>query len=320
MSNQWGKGNKRSRYLSKIFIVLILLFPLNFQLWVNAEEEEIDDENMESVEEIKINENVLNSPDGLDKIIDAKINDDIWESLKGELPCVIADNSCINQLQNLAVNNNYSVKTLEEKIAEVNERIESARSNNQQSILWSQLSPFIQYYLNSDRAISNVDIAKGQPTPPGPIERLLGDLSSPLRLLNNILSLVGVPFFTNSFGGSAEVQQRQIAIGDLQIKVAELQRNQTELKQAIRDKVAIELLALDDISREFQVSQEIGKRDKQRLEILTIAYRFGEGNSESYLSQLSSFDRTKATIYRNWAKLRSQIVKLNQLVFDQEEI
>lgn len=316
MINQLINGIINKPNVSLLLILIILLLGINKS--VNAEEAE--ETTQESIESVKINENVLNSPEGLDKIIDASINEDIWESLKGELPCVTADNECINKLQSLAVENNFSVKTLAEKIEEVTERIEEARSNNKQSVLWSQLSPFIQYYLTKDQAYSTVDIQQGQTIlPPGPIERILGDLSSPLRLINNILSLVGVPFLQNSFGGSAESQQRAIAIGDLEIKVAELSRNQTELKQKIRDTVAIELLALDDISREFQINQEVGKRDKQRLEILSISYRYGEGTTESYLNQLNQFDRTKAQVYRNWSKMRSQIIKLQQLVFDEEE-
>jgi predicted lipoprotein len=301
--------------IPNIFLLLILII-LRITAPVPAFSQEEKEDTGESIESVKVDENALNSPEGLDKIIDAKINDDIWNSLKGDLPCVNSENTCINELQNLAVNNNFSVRTISEKIEEVTNKIEEARSNNKQSVLWTQLSPFIQFYLTKDAAYSTVD---NVPKTPGPIERILGDIGNPLRLINNILSLVGVPFLQNKFGGSAEVQQRAIAIGDLEIKVAELKRSQTELKQKIREQVTIELLSLDDFSREFQVSQEIGKRDQQRLEIMTVSYRFGEGNTESYLMQLNQFDRTKAQVYKNWAKMRSQIVRLQQLVFDQEE-
>ncbi|AIE76254.1 hypothetical protein [Synechocystis sp. PCC 6714] len=54
----------------------------------------------------------------------------------------------------------------------------------------------------------------------------------------------------------------------------------------------------------------IAKRDKQRLEIARVSYRFGEGDSERYLAQLSSYDRQKAATFREWSRLSSQVIKV----------
>jgi inner membrane protein len=58
----------------------------------------------------------------------------------------------------------------------------------------------------------------------------------------------------------------------------------------------------------------IAKRDKQRLEIAKVSYRFGEGDSERYLAQLSSYDRQKAATFREWSRLRNQVVQVKLLV------
>ncbi|AGF53516.1 unknown protein (plasmid) [Synechocystis sp. PCC 6803] len=58
----------------------------------------------------------------------------------------------------------------------------------------------------------------------------------------------------------------------------------------------------------------IAKRDKQRLEIAKVSYPFGEGDSERYLAQLSSYDRQKAATFREWSRLRNQVVQVKLLV------
>lgn len=71
---------------------------------------------------------------------------------------------------------------------------------------------------------------------------------------------------------------------------------------------------LEEVARAFQIQQEIGKRDHDRLEIFKVSYRFGEGTSENYLNQLSAYDREKAQTWREWARLRSQLTRVRILV------
>ncbi|AIE73577.1 MULTISPECIES: hypothetical protein [unclassified Synechocystis] len=54
----------------------------------------------------------------------------------------------------------------------------------------------------------------------------------------------------------------------------------------------------------------ITKRDKQRLEIAKVSYRFGEGDSEQYLAQLSSYGPQKAATFQEWSRLSSQVIKV----------
>ena len=59
-----------------------------------------------------------------------------------------------------------------------------------------------------------------------------------------------------------DATNRQIAIADLQIKVAELQRGRAEAAQKLRETVMLETLKLEEVAREFQIQQEIAKRDR----------------------------------------------------------
>jgi hypothetical protein len=333
-----------------VYILILLLFfssgsavyaqarlpnPPDFEMEEEEDEEEFEEtDEGEEITEIKTEENPFFAPDGLDKIVGKRITEDIWEELKGDLPCLEATNTCTRQVQDLAIRNNFAIKEVQSRIEEVQEKIDEARANNKKAVFWDQLSPFLQYYLTKDDPFSEVDrttIQRFDPStgriiteqvapPPGPLERLLGDIANPLRIINNALSLIAIPFLQNIFGGgSQQAQTRAIAIGDLQVKVAQLQRDLVELKEAVREKVALELIEADNIAKEFQISQEIARRDQQRLEIIKISYRFGEYNSESYLNQLANFDRTNATVWRNWTKMRTQIVKLQQLTSEEEE-
>jgi hypothetical protein len=130
---------------------------------------------------------------------------------------------------------------------------------------------------------------------------------------------VGIPFLQASFGGNAENQRNAIAISDLQVKVAELQRGRAELAQKIREQVYLAAFEYDEAAREFQISQEVAKRDAARMQLLQIEYRFGEGDSNTYLNSLNSLDGRKAQTYRAWAAMRSRIEKIKLLVLGVEE-
>jgi hypothetical protein len=148
----------------------------------------------------------------------------------------------------------------------------------------------------------------------------------------NPFSLIFGNFFANLFGdilntvfpwqnlqATGEAASRSIAISDLQIKVAELQRARTEMAQKLKETVLLETLKLEEIAREFQGHQEIARREKARLQILTVSYRFGEGDTKTYLSELAGYDRSKMQTWREWSRLRSQLVRLRLVVFNTGE-
>ncbi len=245
--------------------------------------------------------------------------DDVWQQMLDGLPCGEATVQCINQLQNEAIFSSRVLSEIDYRIEEAENRIAEAQARNQKAIALETLSPVLRYYLQTDSAQSTVDINNGQQSRPGPLERLIGDIAAPVRLFNNVLSLIGVNLFENQFGGNAQAQSRAIAIGDLQIKVAELQRARAETAQQLREKISLMVLELDTIKREFQIAQEIAKRDADRMRIIEVAYRFGEGSSETYLAQLSAMDAKKAAVFKQWSKLRSQVELLKILVLNEDE-
>jgi hypothetical protein len=114
-------------------------------------------------------------------------------------------------------------------------------------------------------------------------------------------------------------QRWAIAIEDLQVKVAELQRGRAEAAQQIREKITLIVLELDIAKREFQIAQEVARRDGDRLKIIEVSYRFGEGSSEAYLAQLSAMDAKKAAVFKQWSKMRTQLELLKILVLNEDE-
>ena len=150
-------------------------------------------------------------------------------------------------------------------------------------------------------------------------------VNNPFRLIfGNLASALLGQGLGNLFNWSAIAatdaqQSRSIQIGDLQIKVAELQRNRAEIVDKLRERVTMEALKLEEIARDFQIEREIAKRDKQRLEITKVSYKFGEGDSRQYLSELSNYDRQKAATWKQWSRLRSQLVLVKLLVLGEGE-
>jgi hypothetical protein len=253
----------------------------------------------------KADDNPFVNPN-LDDLIEKQINQDIWEQLKGDLPCVQATPECIEQLQSNSQQNSRLLQEIDQRIEEAQSRVDEAKLKNEQNISISTFSPYLQAYLGNTLS---------------PIKSQTGSsVLNPLNLVtSNLLGILGGQFFSLLFPWQNQTLSdasatRSIAIGDLQIKIAELQRSRAEIANKIREKAVMETLKLEEAARDFQIQQEIGKRDRDRLEIIKVSYRFGEGSSESYLSQLSAYDRQKAIAWRNWAALRSQLTRVRLLV------
>lgn len=252
-------------------------------------------------------------PPNLDELIDKKISEDVWQQLKGDLPCVTASTECVTQLQAAALQSNPVLRELDTRIEEANNRIEEARDNNIKSINITTLSPFLQAAFGT--TLTPLKTSKTDAGTANPLNFIFGNFFA--NILGNALQGI---FNWQGLQSTGDVATRSIAISDLQIKVAELQRSRAQAADILREKVLIELLKLEEIARSFQIEQEIAKRDKARLEIIKVSYQFGEGNSESYLQQLSNYDRQKAATWREWSKLRSQLVKVKILVFGTEQL
>ena len=248
----------------------------------------------------------------LDELVDKKISEDVWQQMLGELPCSVATEECVGQLQNKAVQGSRLLADLQDKIDEAISAVDNAKRQNLNSMAVSNFSPMMQYLLQA--YLGQTDIRNDGQTVVNPFRLLFG---------NTLAAYVGqglaAVFNWSEFGANDAQQSRSIAIGDVQIKIAELQRNKAELTQKLREQVVVEVLKLEEIARNFQIEQAIAKRDKQRLEIAKVSYRFGEGDSERYLGQLSSYDRQKAATFREWSRLRNQVVQVKLLVLGSGE-
>jgi hypothetical protein len=268
--------------------------------------------------------NPLNPVQSLDDIIKIRMNDDVWSAMMGDLPCLEATEPCINQLQSLAIDNSLALKAIDERVELVNEKIEEARRNNQRTINLGIFEPAVTAFFQIE-TIQEARNAQGEiiqeRSRRGFLDRILMFFDNPVRGLNDLLALVGVPLFRNASGGDQAAQQRNIAIADLQVKVAEIQNKRGDLAQKLREQVILEVLDFDQLRREFQISQEVTRREVLRLQVVELDYRFAGGTMDTpqYLRELSSIDQQKAATFREWARLRSQLIKVKVLVLGVEE-
>ncbi len=269
-------------------------------------DEETDDSKLP-----KTNPNPLDpAGDSMDTLVHLGINADIWQQMQGSLPCLDADTKCIAQLQAIAVQKNPLLKEIDSRIQEINQKIEEAKVANKKSINLSVFRPAAQVFLQPT-------ISQYQP----PHHRgggVLGTLASifiqPAGIINQVLQAVGMPLFDSMFGGSDQNQTRAIAISDLAVKLAELQRGRAELADKVKEKIAIAVFDFDESRREFQISSEVSKREISRMQLVEVEYRLGQGSSETYLQQLSSLDKGKASTWKSWSAMRSRLERIKLLI------
>ncbi|MFM6323009.1 MAG: hypothetical protein ACKPGF_11350 [Microcystis panniformis] len=191
----------------------------------------------------KTEDNPLLRPD-LDSLIENKIAEDVWSQLKGDLPCIESTQGCILQLQSLALSRSPILREMDARIEEAENRIAEARSSNLKTINVSTFSPFLQVLLGG--ALPSAQINKDSPAIANPLTLIFGNV------LGNIAGeLLGGLFNWQGLQGGGEAVSRVIAIGDLQIKVAELQRNRAESANRLRELVLVETLKLEEIARDF---------------------------------------------------------------------
>ena len=225
----------------------------------------------------------------------------------GDLSCLEANDQCIAELQGKAIANSTTLKAIDQRIEAITAKVDEAKKNNEATVKLGVFEPLVQSFLKVDEVT-----VQGQTKKRGFLDKLLGVLS--VSGINDVLSLIGIPLFRNATGGDAAAQSRVIAIGDLQVKLAEIQNKRGDLADTIREKVILSVLDFDVMRRDFQISQEIARRDTTKMKLIEVGYRFGEGETTAYLNQLSSLDKQKAETFRAWSKMRSQMARIKLLV------
>ena len=262
----------------------------------------------------KTDPNPLNpAGNSIDTLIQKGINADLWNSMKGDLPCTEATSACLAQLQEIAATKNPMLKEIDNRIDDIQGKIDEAKKQNKTSIDLAVFKPAAQVFLQPS-ATTQPKHGTG-----GVLGKLFSIFTGPVGIVNEVLGAVGMPLFDKIFGGNEAAQSRSIAIGDLEVKLAEIQRGRAELADKVREQVQTAMFDFDDARREFQVSQEVSKREASRMQLTDVEYRLGEGTSESYLGQLSSLDKNKAATWRSWSAMRSRLEKIKLIVLGVDE-
>jgi len=245
----------------------------------------------------------------IDAILEREMNDDMWRLLKGGLPCLETSSVCLQQLQEKAVSQSPLLKEIDTRISEASSRIDEAKAGNKKSIQLAILTPGLQYLLGPTPVA-------GQPQPAGTglIDNIVGIFSGKTNLINGLLNVIGVPFFQGALGGNADAQRNAIAISDIQVKVAELQRSRAQLADTIRDKTAESLISFDEARTDFQTSQVVGSRAIDQFKVFELRYVRGNSDTETYLTRQNTLDNQKASTYRAWAKMRRSLFTIKLLV------
>ncbi|MDD1417495.1 hypothetical protein MEN41_23805, partial [Dolichospermum sp. ST_con] len=104
----------------------------------------------------------------------------------------------------------------------------------------------------------------------GLIDNILGIFNGKTGLINGLINVVGLPLFVGSQGVNTEANRNAIAISDLQIKVAELQRARAQLADMTREKVAIALVKFDEGKTDFQIAQVVGARAIDQFKVFEL--------------------------------------------------
>ena len=271
----------------------------------NTDPEEAEAESDQVVP--KTQQNPFSKPD-IDKLLTNQFNDDIWRIMRGGLPCLETTATCLEQLQNKAVTGSPLLKELDTRIQEATSQIDEARSKNKKTVRLSILTPALQYLLGPTPTAGSPQQGNGL------IDNILGIFNGKTGLINGLINVVGLPLFVGSQGVNTEANRNAIAISDLQIKVAELQRARAQLADMTREKVAIALVKFDEGKTDFQIAQVVGARAIDQFKVFELRYIRGNNNTEGYLAKQSELDKVKANTYGSWGKMRRSLFEIKLLV------
>ena len=238
---------------------------------------------------------------------------DQWALMYQPLSCLDTSLECVQKLQSEAVANSPLIKSVDAKIQEINNKISEAKTNNRKSIDLSVFEPGLQVFLNQKTVIEN-----GQTRTIGFLDRIGQIFTNPGSLINELLGAVGIPLLRSAYGGTDAQQSRMIQLGDLAVKIAEMERGKVELAAKIRERIQQLVLDFDAAAREFQAEQAIVVSQKRSFKIYSVTYAAGDGDTNTYLARKEQLERSKLQVFKNWAKLRAHISNIKTLVIARE--
>lgn len=265
------------------------------------------------------NENPLN-PINAGELLRSQINADLWQEMRGELPCLEPTQTCIESLQTAATSKNPLLTELDTKIEEINGKIEEAKSTNKKSIQLSVFEPALQYFLSQGTTTTaTTNGEQPQQQSGGFLNNVLGIFTRPVGTVNSLLSAIGLPLLRSLTGGNDQQKAAAIAISDLSVKVAELQRGRAELANKIKEQTTIAIIDFDLKKREFQASLTATKLKEQQTRLIQVQFSTGSYDAIAMLNQESSLNSSQLQAFREWGQLKAALIKLKLLVIGNSE-
>lgn len=241
------------------------------------------------------------------------MNADRWALMYSPLNCLDISLTCVQSLQSEAVANSPIIKGLDAKIQDINNKIAEAKTNNRKSIDLAIFEPALQVFIAQKTVVE-----KGESRTVGFLDRIGQIFTNPGGLLNDLLSVAGIPLLRGLVGGSDAQQSRSIQISDLAVKVAELERGKAEVAAKTRERIQELVLNYDVAAREFQAEQSIVVSQQKTFKIYTVTYAAGDGDPNTYLTRKEQLEKSKLQVFKSWARLRAQISNLKNLVIARE--
>ncbi len=179
------------------------------------------------------------------------------ESIQNPLPCLDSSPECVEQLTQEAIANSPKLKTLDNRIALIDERLDfmGGRKDYAESRLWTN-------YL-----------------PTSSIGGSVLDIVNPFAWIKNL-------------AGGGDMQRDRLAIADLEIKAAtleaaraELERQREEEKVLLGEKVLRLVLDYEAAQRQYALVKSQLETYNQQQSIRRIRYRLGQGDTSEFLEQ-----------------------------------
>ncbi len=208
------------------------------------------------------------------------------EQLTTELPCLDSSEECVGKLTEQAIASSPKLKTLDSRIALIDERLElmSGRKDYAESRLWTN-------YLPTSSAGGSVL-----------------DIVNPFAWIKNL-------------AGGGDMQRERFAIADLEIKGAtleaaraELERQREQEKILLGEKVLQLLLSYEAATRQVELVESQIKTFEVSREVFRIRYQFGEGTTEQWLSFEERENKLNEQLTKSRTKQEETIRELTQLI------
>jgi hypothetical protein len=206
--------------------------------------------------------------------------------IQNPLPCLDSSSECVEQLIEKAIAFSPKLKTLDSRIALIDERLElmGDRKDYAESKLWTNYLP------TSSTGSSIIDIV------------------NPFAWIKNL-------------AGGGDMQRERLAIADLEIKAAtleaaraELERQREEEKVNLGDKVLRLLLDYEAAQRQIELVKSQLETFNQQQEILRIRYRLGEGHTSQFMESQVRGDGLEAKLVELESLQREKVRELGQVI------